>query len=208
MTELNHRSLSRRGLWLEYFTVAYNVFEAIVSIAFGAQANSAALLSFGIDSIVESLSALVLIWRLGRGTDDPERERQLEKIAIRLVAITFFVLGAYVLFDAATGLFFKQVPEVSLPGIVIAVLSTIVMPLLASQKHRIGQQIGSKALIADSRETLACASLSVALLVGLLGNALFGLWWMDGVAALVIGTWLVREGFENWYEASEEEDED
>ena len=202
---MNVDRLYKRGLHLEYFTVGYNILEAIVSILFGSIAGSIALIGFGLDSIVESLSGLVLIWRLRQhGKISKAAEERLEKRAIRFVAITFFVLGAYVLFESIKKLVSAEIPEPSLPGIIIAIASIIVMPLLMWQKYKTGKQIGSRALVADSKETLACAFLSVALLLGLGANYLFGFWQADPIVGLIIVAFLFREGWEGWREPGEE----
>jgi len=200
--------LYRKGLRLEYFTVAYNIGEAVVSILFGSLAGSIALIGFGLDSIVESLSALILIWRLRQhGKISEEAEERVEKRATRLVATTFFVLGTYVLVQSVRVLVLREVPEPSLPGIIIAAVSIVVMPLLMWQKYRTGKRIGSRALIADSRETLACGFLSLALLLGLGGNYLFGFWQADPIVGLIIVAFLFREGWESWKEQGEGENE-
>lgn len=198
-----------KGLRLEYFTVGYNALEAVASIVFGGLANSIALIGFGLDSIVESLSGLVLIWRLRQhGAISEEEEERVERRAMRFVAITFFVLGLYVLVESARKLIEQEAPEPSLPGILIAVASIIVMPVLARMKQSVGREINSRALIADSKETLACAYLSVALLLGLGANYLFGFWQADPIAGFVVVLFLFREGREAWEEASEgDEDE-
>ena len=202
-------SLYRKGLHLEYFTVGYNLLEAAASIVFGGLAGSIALIGFGLDSIVESLSGLVLIWRLRQhGKISPEKEERIEKRAARFVAITFFVLGAYILFESIKKLATAEIPEPSLPGILIAVVSLIVMPLLTWQKYKTGKQINSVALIADSKETLACAFLSVALLLGLGANYLFGFWQADPIVGFIIFAFLFREGWEGWRESSQEADID
>ncbi|MFC2056966.1 cation diffusion facilitator family transporter [Chloroflexota bacterium] len=202
---MNAEGLYRKGLRLEYFTVGYNALEAIVSIVFGGLANSIALVGFGLDSIVESLSGLVLIWRLRQhGEISREAEEKIEKKAIKFVAITFFVLGFYVLFESIKNLVVAKIPEPSLPGIIIATVSLIAMPLLAWQKYKTGKQIYSRALIADSKETLACAFLSVALLLGLGANYLFGIWQADPIVGLIIVAFLFREGWEGWKESNEE----
>ena len=202
---MNVDRLYKKGLCLEYFTVGYNILEAAVSIVFGSIANSIALISFGLDSIVESLSGLILIWRLSQhGKISEEVEEKIEKRATKLVAITFFVLGVYVLFQSAKDLIFEEISAPSLPGIIIAVVSMIVMPLLMWQKYRTGKQINSRALVADSKETLACTFLSVALLLGLGANYLFGFWQADPIAGLIIVAFLFREGWEGWKESSEE----
>lgn len=197
--------LYRKGLRLEYFTITYNILEAIVSIIFGSIAASIALIGFGLDSVVESLSSVVLIWRLRQhGKISEAAEERIEKRATRFVAITFFVLGAYILFESVRKLIFAEIAEPSLPGMMIATASIIAMPLLMWQKYKTGKQISSRALVADSKETLACAFLSVALLLGLGANYLFGFWQADPVVGLVIAALLFREG---WKEISGEEGE-
>ena len=198
--------LYRKGLLLEYFTVGYNIIEATVSIVFGSIANSVALVGFGLDSVVESLSGLVLIWRLSQHKKlSKAEEERIEHKAQKFVAITFFILGLYVLFQSLKKLIGKEIPDPSLPGIIIAIASLIVMPLLTWQKYKTGIQIQSRALIADSKETLACAILSIALLFGLGFNSLFGLWQADPIVGLIIATFLFREGLEIWKESDEED---
>ena len=195
----------QRGLRLEYFTIAYNILEAVASILFGIIANSIALIGFGLDSIVESLSGLVLVWRLRQhGRISEAAEERLEKRATRLVAVTFFILGTYVLFQSVKNLVLEEIPAPSLPGIIIATASIIIMPLLTWQKYKTGKQINSKALVADSKETLACAFLSVALLLGLGANYLIGFWQADPIVGLIIVIFLFREGWEGWKESGEE----
>ena len=196
--------LYRKALYLEYFTVGYNLLEAFVSILFGSLANSIALIGFGLDSIVESLSGGVMVWRLLKhGKISAEQEERIEKRAQRFVAVTFFVLSAYVLYESIGKLVRQEIPEPTLPGIIIAIVSIIVMPILMIQKYRTGKRINSKALIADSKETLACAFLSVALLIGLGTNYLFGFWQADPLVGILIVVFLVREGIENWQESRE-----
>lgn len=201
---MNVKRLYQKGLWLEYFTIAYNILEAAASIILGAIAGSIALIGFGLDSIVESLSGGVLIWRLRRhGKISEEAEERLEKRATRFVAITFFILGFYILFESINKLVLAEIPEPSLGGIIIAVVSIVVMPLLMWQKYKTGQAINSRALVADSKETLACAFLSLALLLGLGVNYLFGLWQADPTVGLVIVAFLFWEGGESWKEAKD-----
>lgn len=212
----------KKGLILEYLTVSYNILEAVLSIIFGALAGSVALIGFGLDSIVESLSGGVLIWRLHQHKRvSEEQEERIEFIAVRLVAVTFVVLGLYVLVESLISLGFfdmigvsglipylqQEEPGVSIPGMIIATTSLIVMPVLAYLKKKTGKDIGSKALVADAKETLVCAWLSVALLLGLALNALFGWWWADPVAGLIIVGFLFKEGVEQWMEAGEEDDD-
>jgi divalent metal cation (Fe/Co/Zn/Cd) transporter len=196
--------LYKKGLYLEYFTVAYNIVEAVLSILFGSFAKSIALVGFGLDSIVESLSGMILIWRLRQhGKISEEEEERIEKRAQKFVAITFFILGFYILFQSVKKLIFNEIPDPSLPGIIIAVVSLAVMPVLSYQKYRTGKQIRSEALIADSKETLACSFLSLALLLGLSLNYLFGFWQADAFAGIIIVFFLMREGREIWQEYQE-----
>jgi divalent metal cation (Fe/Co/Zn/Cd) transporter len=198
--------LYKKGLLLEYFTVGYNILEAIASIVFGSIANSIALIGFGLDSVLESLSGLVLVWRLKQhGKISGTIEERIEKRAIKFVAITFFILGLYVLLESVNKLMVAEIPETSLPGIIIAVVSLIIMPILTWQKYKAGKEIDSRALVADSKETLACAFLSIALLLGLGANYLFGFWQADSIVGLIIVGFLFREGWGCWKESNEEE---
>ena len=200
--------LVKRGLYLEYINVTYNVLEAIAAIIFGGLSNSIALIGFGLDSIVESLSGLVLIWRLRQhGKIAPELEEKIEHRATRFVSITFFLLGAYIAYESIDKLISSEIPEPSLPGIIIAIVSLIAMPFMAWLKYRTGKQINSRALVADSKETIACAFLSVALLLGLGLNYLFGFWQADPIVGILIVVFLFREGWELWNEEDEDEDD-
>lgn len=204
MVSMEKARLYRKGLALEYFTVGYNIIEAVLSIVFGRIAHSIALVAFGLDSIVESLSGFVLIWRLRQhGKISVEEEERVERRAMRFVALTFFILGLYVLFQSVKKLVLKEIPDPSLPGIIIALVSMIIMPVLSFLKHQTGQQIESSALMADAKETLACSFLSVALLLGLGFNYVFGWWFADAVAGIAIVFFLFWEGGESWKEASE-----
>ena len=185
----------KKALWLSVVTVGYNVIEGIAAVTVGIATRSSALLGFGLDSFIESLSGSVMIWRFGKERTDEDEER-VEKIAVKLVAFTFFILGAYILFDAGKQLLQHEVPEKSLFGIVVAVLSLLIMPALMLAKYRTGKQIGSKSLVADSKQTLACIFMSVTLLLGVGLNYLFGIWWADPLAGLVIAVMLLYEGKE------------
>jgi len=203
MGKKNKVTLYKKGLLLEYFTVAYNAVEAVGAIVFGKMANSIALIGFGLDSIMESLSGIVLIWRLHKhGKISEEEEEKVERKAMKFVAATFFILGAYVLYQSLKKLVTREIPDPSLPGIILAVVSIIVMPFLGFQKMKTGQQIKSQALIADAKETFACALLSIALLLGLSLNYALGLWQADALAGLIIVIFLFREGSESWEEAT------
>ncbi|HDJ22550.1 MAG TPA: hypothetical protein ENF17_01480 [Candidatus Aminicenantes bacterium] len=196
---MNKEKTYKKALFLEYFTVGYNVIEAAVSIAFGHIAKSIALIGFGLDSVVESLSGMILIWRLRKhGKVSEEEEEAVERKATKFVALTFFILGLYVLFHSVKKLIEKEIPNPSLPGIIIAIVSIVVMPLLSWQKFKAAKQIQSQALVADSKETLACFFLSVALLIGLLSNYVFDFWQADPIVGLIIVVFLFREGWENW----------
>jgi divalent metal cation (Fe/Co/Zn/Cd) transporter len=184
----------RRGRRLEVFTLGWNLLEAIVAVVAGGIAGSIALIGFGVDSLIECVSGAVLLWRLSSPVHDESRE----KLALRLVGVSFFLLAAYVGVEAVRSLVTGEPPEASVPGIVLAILSLIVMPLLARAKRRVAADIGSRALVADSRQTDLCAYLSAILLVGLTLNALFGWWWADPVAALVMTPIIAREGVEAW----------
>ncbi len=190
-------ALGRRALVLALVTVGYNIVEGIVSVAFGAAAGSIALVGFGLDSFVESLSGGVMIWRFGQhGRLSEEQERRVEKRAVKLVGWTFFILAAYIAFEATKKLITREMPEPSLPGIIIALVSIVTMPTLFLLKRRTARSIGSHSLAADSKQTLACSLMSVALLAGLLLNQLWGIWFADPIAGLVIAAWLVKEGVE------------
>lgn len=181
---------TRRGRRLEYFTLGWNVAEAAIAISAGVVAGSIALVGFGADSVVESLSSFVLLWRLRSHEADEHRER----LALRLVGVCFLMLAAYVAFDAAHSLLRREPPEASPVGIGLAVVSLIVMPLLARAKRRVAARLDSAALAADSRQTDLCAYLSAILLGGLALNAALGWWWADPVAALIMVPIILREG--------------
>jgi divalent metal cation (Fe/Co/Zn/Cd) transporter len=190
------RKSSRRALLLSYFTVTYNVIEGVLSILAGGLASSIALVGFGMDSFVESISGGIMIWRFSQTRSSETEEKRVEARAVKLVGWSFFVLAAYVLFEAARKLITREVPEPSLFGIVIAATSLVVMPVLFFAKQRTGRKLGSRSLLADSKQTLACTFMSFALLLGLSANRLFGFWQADPVVGLFIGAWLVREGVE------------
>lgn len=189
--------LHKKALFLSYFTVGYNILEGVVSILAGVIAGSIALVGFGLDSFVESLSGGVMIWRLRQhGKLSREEEEKIEKKAVKLVGYTFFILGIYVLYESLKKLYLREIPDPSLLGIIIAILSIIVMPVLFLMKYRTGKAIGSRSLMADSKETLACLFLSVALLIGLGLNYLYRLWQADPIVGLVIVVFLFKEGYE------------
>lgn len=190
--------LVRRARQLAWFTIVWNVVEAVVAITAGAAAGSLALIGFGVDSSIETLSAVVVLWRL-QGVAEEREER-----ALQLVAISFFLLAAYIVVESARDLLATAAPEVSVPGIAITSLSLVVMPLLARAKQRVGRQLGSRVVLADAVETWLCTYLSAIVLSGLVVNAVLGWWWADPVAALGVAWLAVREGREAW----EGEDDD
>jgi divalent metal cation (Fe/Co/Zn/Cd) transporter len=191
------RRLHGRALLLSYLTVGYNVAEGVVSLGFGAAAGSIALVGFGLDSFIESLSGVVMIWRFGQhGRVSEAHERKVERRAVKLVGWTFFVLAAYITFEASRKLVVHQVPDASLPGIIIALVSLVTMPTLFVLKRRTARAIKSTSLVADSKQTLACTMMSAVMLVGLVLNSLWHLWYADPIAGLVIAGWLVKEGIQ------------
>jgi cation diffusion facilitator family transporter len=188
--------LHRKALRLSYFTVGYNVVECVLALLAGAVAGSIALVGFGLDSLVESLSGGVMIWRFARHEKiSPEEEKRLERRAVIIVGYTFLVMAAYVLYESGKKLIIKEIPAPSLLGLCIALASILVMPVLFYLKYQTGKSLRSTSLMADSKQTLACALLSVALLIGLGLNYFFGLWQADPLIGLVIAALLVREGY-------------
>ena len=186
-----------KALRLEYFTVGYNIAEGIFSVLIGYLSGSIALVGFGSDSAAESISGGMLIWRLKKhGKIDIKEEERVERRTVTLVGYSFFILAAYVLIEAVKKLLFKEIPEPTIAGIIIATLSLVIMPVLAKKKLKAAQEMKSVSLAADSKQTLICAYLSLALLIGLGLNYLFGLWWADPISALIIVTLIVKEGFE------------
>ena len=178
-----------RGRRFAYLTILWNSLEAIIAVGAGIIAGSIALVGFGVDSVIEVSSGAIILWRLASG-------EHREKLALRLVGVSFLALAAYVAFEAAKSLWFREAPETTYIGIAIAALSLIVMPLLARAKRNVARELGSNAMVADSRQTDLCAYLSAILLGGLILNAIFGWWWADPVAALVMVPIIAKEGIE------------
>lgn len=193
VTEERRATLHRRVRLIVAFTITYNVIEAIIALWAGVLASSAALIGFGLDSVVEVLSALAVAWQFTR--KDPER---WERATVRAIGIAFFVLAAYVIADAALTLAGISEVDHSPLGISITTLSLLVMPLLAWFEFRTGKELGSKSVQADARQLVLCIYLSGAVLIGLLLNSLFGWMWADSVAALVVAALAIREGIEAW----------
>jgi len=193
VSEQRRQVLHRRVRFIVAFTISYNVIEAIVAIWAGSMASSAALIGFGLDSVVEVLSAAAVAWQFTR--KDPER---WEKPTVRAIGIAFFALAGYVIVDAILTLTGLADVDHSPLGIGIAALSLIVMPVLAWFEFRTGRELGSRSVQADAKQLLLCVYLSGTVLVGLLLNSLLGWMWADSVAALVVAGLAIREGIEAW----------
>ncbi|ACL41276.1 cation efflux protein [Pseudarthrobacter chlorophenolicus A6] len=185
--------LTRRIRLFAAATITYNVIEAVVALWAGGVADSSALIGFGLDSVIEVASAVALSWQFS--AKDPERR---EHLTLRIIAISFFALAAFVTVDAVRSLAGGGEAQHSTPGIVIAALSLAIMPVLSWAQRRAGRELGSRTAVADSKQTLLCTYLSAVLLVGLVLNSTLGWWWADAAAALVIAGIAVREGFNAW----------
>ena len=183
----------RRGVALEWFTIIYNSLEGLIALAAGFLSGSIALVGFGFDSAIEVTSGAALLWRLRGDASERTRERH-EAAALRIVGVCFLVLALYVSYDALQSLVSREAPQRSIFGIVLAVASLIVMPLLALAKRRVAGHIASAALTADARQTQLCTYLSGILLCGLVLNASLGWWWADPVAALAMVPIIAKEG--------------
>ncbi|MFI0451545.1 cation transporter [Actinomadura sp. 6N118] len=188
--------LARRVRLLVAATITYNVIEAVVAITAGTIASSGALVAFGLDSVIEVASAAAVAWQFSART--PEAVEQREKRALRIIAISFFALAAYVTFDSVRTLLGSGEVEHSSAGLVLAALSLAIMPGLSYAQRRAGRELGSASAVADSKQTLLCTYLSAVLLVGLAVNSLFGWAWADPIAALIIAAVAVKEGREAW----------
>lgn len=184
-----------RGRRLEYFTVAWNTLEGLVALVAGIFAGSISLVGFGIDSFIEVTSGSVLLWRMSVDSDVQRRETN-ERRALRIVGACFLLLAAYIAYDSTADLWSKRAPEHSLAGIVLACVSLVVMPMLSRAKRKVGRSLNSAAMHADAKQTEFCTYLSAILLAGLLLNAVFGLWWADPVAALIMVPIIAKEGID------------
>lgn len=194
--EGDHRTgLIKRGQRLEYFTIGYNSLEGLVAIISGLIAGSIALVGFGFDSLIEVTSGVALLWRLNADVDEGKRE-QVEAVALRIVGVLFLALAVYVSYESIKSLWSRESPKASVTGIVLAITSLVVMPLLVRAKRKVARGISSRAMAADSKQTELCTYLSAILLGGLLVNALLGWWWADPVAALVMVPIIGKEGIE------------
>lgn len=193
LTPDRRTTLHRRIRLIVAITIGYNLVEAVVAITAGTAASSAALVGFGLDSAIEVMSAAAVAWQFTRR--DPER---WEKPTLRVIAIAFFALAAYVTASSVFSLVAGERPQHSTVGLILTALSVAVMPFLSLAERRAGREVGSATAVADSKQTLICAYLSVAVLIGLGLNSLLGWWWADAVAGLVIAVFAVREGLEAW----------
>jgi len=195
ITSEQRAQLVRRGLWLNTGTILYNCVEAVVSIVAGVMAGSVALLSFGLDSVIEVTASGAAKWRLHADLDAGRRAR-VEAITVRIVGWTFLALAVYVAIDSARTLWLRERPESSALGLAVLVLSAIVMPVLARAKREVAAALSSRALIADAAQTSLCAYLSLIALAGVGLNAWLGWWWADPVAALAMVPIIAKEGWQ------------
>ncbi len=193
LTPARREQLGRRAQLLAATSVSYNVLECVIAVAAGAAASSIALVGFGLDSLVEVGSGLVILWQFRHPLPET-RERQ----ALRLIGLSFFALAAYVAVEAVRNLVGAERAHTSGVGVALAIASLLIMPALSWAQRRTGRELGSGSVVADSKQTLLCTYLSAVLLLGLLANGLFGWWWADPVAGLVIAAVAVREGLEAW----------
>ena len=193
LTDVRRGQLGRRIRWLVAATISYNVIEAVVALSEGTRVSSAALVGFGLDSVIEVSSAAAVAWQFAGA--DPEAR---EKTALRIIAYSFFALAGYVTVDAIRALLGFGQAEHSTIGIVLAAVSLLVMPVLSYAQRRAGRELGSRSAVADSKQTLLCTYLSAVLLIGLLVNSVLGWSWADPIAALVIAGIAVKEGINAW----------
>lgn len=199
--------LTRRGLHLAWFTVGYNVVEGAVAVTAGLLAGLVSVVGFGIDSGIESIAGVLVALRLSARLRHGGTDERKERIALRLVAVTFFVLAGYVTVEGVRSLLEGETPESSPASIVVLVLSLIVMPVLAAAKKKVGTRLGDNLILADAAETRICVLLSISTLAGLLVHAVTGAAWVDPVAGFVIAAFAVVEGREAWEGELVEEDD-
>jgi divalent metal cation (Fe/Co/Zn/Cd) transporter len=197
MSELTiaRQAIAHRGRRLEYFTIVWNFLEGLVAIAAGAVSGSISLVGFGIDSFIEVTSGATLLWRMSVDSDVERRGRN-EKVSLRIVGVSFLALAVYITYESVSDLAKKTIPEHSIPGIALACVSIVVMPILARAKRKVGNALSSAAMDADARQTDFCVYLSAILLAGLVLNAGLGWWWADPIAALTMVPIIAKEGFE------------
>jgi divalent metal cation (Fe/Co/Zn/Cd) transporter len=188
--------IALRGKRLAYFTIAWNSFEGLFAIVAGAFAGSISLVGFGIDSFIEVTSGSVMLWRMAVDADVKRRERN-EKLSLRIVGICFMALAAFIVYESISDLLSKKAPEHSIPGIILACISLLVMPILSRAKKRVGAELGSRAVKADARQTDFCVYLSAILVIGLVLNAALSWWWADPISALIMVPVITKEGIES-----------
>jgi divalent metal cation (Fe/Co/Zn/Cd) transporter len=184
-----------RGKRLEYFTIVWNCLEGLVALIAGALAGSISLVGFGVDSFIEVTSGATLLWRMAVDSEEHTRERN-ERLSIRVVGTCFLLLSAYVAYESISDLVNRKAPEHSVPGIILACVSLIVMPILSRAKKDVGKRLGSAAMKADAKQTDFCVYLSALLLAGLFLNATLGWWWADPAAALIMVPIIAKEGID------------
>ncbi len=193
---LDRQTIAARGKRLEYFTNAWNCLEGLVALIAGALAGSISLVGFGVDSFVEVTSGSTLLWRMMVDREEQARARK-EKLSLRIVGVCFLALSAYIAYESISDLVAKKAPERSIPGIILASVSLVAMPILSRAKKSVGKELGSVAMHADARQTDFCAYLSAILLAGLLLNAVLGWWWADPVAAVTMVPIIANGGIES-----------
>jgi divalent metal cation (Fe/Co/Zn/Cd) transporter len=191
----DRQGVAQRGKRLEYFTIGWNILEGLVAVVAGALAGSISLLGFGIDSFIEVTSGTVLLWRMSVDADALKRERN-EMFSLRIVGVCFLALAIYVVSESASDLVSRKAPEHSIPGIVLACVSLIVMPVLSRAKKKVATSLGSLAMHADAKQTDFCVYLSAILLIGLLLNTMLGWYWADPLAGLIMVPIIAKEGFD------------
>jgi divalent metal cation (Fe/Co/Zn/Cd) transporter len=190
---LTRSAIADRGTRLEYFTIGWNSLEGLAAVISGAISGSVALVGFGIDSFIEVTSGATLLWMMSVDADERSRDKN-ERLGLRIVGGCFIALAVYVTYEAVSDLVGRKAPEHSIPGIVLACTSLVVMPILSRAKKRVGRQLGSAAMSADAKQTDFCVYLSAILLAGLLLNAVLGWWWADPVAGLIMTPIIAKEG--------------
>jgi divalent metal cation (Fe/Co/Zn/Cd) transporter len=191
----DRQGVAQRGKRLEYFTIGWNILEGLVAVVAGALAGSISLLGFGIDSFIEVTSGTVLLWRMSVDADALKRERN-EMFSLRIVGVCFLALAIYVVYESASDLVSRKAPEHSIPGIVLACVSLVVMPVLSRAKKKVATSLGSLAMHADAKQTDFCVYLSAILLIGLLLNTMLGWYWADPLAGLIMVPIIAKEGFD------------
>jgi divalent metal cation (Fe/Co/Zn/Cd) transporter len=194
-TVFDRQGVAQRGKRLEYFTIGWNTLEGLVAVVAGTLAGSISLLGFGIDSFIEVTSGTVLLWRMSVDADALKRKRN-EMFSLRIVGVCFLALAIYVGYESVSDLVSRKAPEHSIPGIVLACVSLVVMPVLSRAKKKVATGLGSSAMHADAKQTDFCVYLSVILLIGLLLNAMLGWYWADPLAGLIMVPIIAKEGFD------------